>query len=55
MRVADYSDLRVFRLAFDSAMEILEFSRRWPPEGELHEVPSEYLVNPTGLDNLSRS
>jgi four helix bundle protein len=32
MRVADYKNLRVYKLAFDSAMEIFELSRRWPPE-----------------------
>ena len=32
MRVADYKDLRVYKLAFESAMEIFEFSRRFPSE-----------------------
>jgi four helix bundle protein len=32
MRAADYKDLRVYRLAFESAMEIFELSRRWPVE-----------------------
>src|SRR5437762_2180987 len=32
MRVADYKELRVYHLAFDSAMEIFELSRRWPSE-----------------------
>ena len=32
MKVADYKELRVYRLAFDSAMEIFELSRRWPSE-----------------------
>ena len=32
MKVADYKALRVYRLAFDSAMEIFELSRRWPSE-----------------------
>ena len=32
MKAADYKDLRVYKLAFDSAMEILELSRAWPPE-----------------------
>lgn len=32
MRVADYKELRVYRLAFDSAMEIFELSRHWPVE-----------------------
>jgi four helix bundle protein len=32
MRVADYKDLRVYKLAFESAMEIFELSRRWPAE-----------------------
>lgn len=32
MRVADYKDLRVYKLAFDSAMEIFELSRKWPSE-----------------------
>lgn len=31
MKVADYKELRVFKLAFDSAMEIFELSRSWPP------------------------
>jgi hypothetical protein len=32
MRVADYKDLRVYGLAFESAMEIFKLSRRWPSE-----------------------
>src|SRR5882672_2104080 len=32
MRVADYKELRVYRLAFESAMEIFELSRKWPSE-----------------------
>jgi len=32
MKVADYKELRVYKLAFDSAMEIFELSRRWPSE-----------------------
>ena len=32
MTVADYKELRVFKLAFDSAMEIFELSRSWPAE-----------------------
>jgi four helix bundle protein len=32
MKVADYKDLRVYRLAFESAMEIFELSRQWPSE-----------------------
>jgi four helix bundle protein len=32
MKVADYKDLRVYHLAFESAMEIFELSRRWPSE-----------------------
>lgn len=32
MRVADYKDLRVYKLAFESAMEIFELSRHWPAE-----------------------
>ncbi len=32
MRVADYKELRVYRLAFDSAMEIFELGRHWPAE-----------------------
>ena len=32
MRVADYKDLRVYKLAFESAMEIFELSRGWPSE-----------------------
>jgi hypothetical protein len=29
MKVLDYRDLRVYRLAFESAMEIFELSRKW--------------------------
>ena len=29
MRVADYKDLRVYKLAFDSAMEIFQLGRSW--------------------------
>ncbi len=32
MRVADYKELRVYRLAFESAMEIFQLSRKWPSE-----------------------
>lgn len=32
MRVADYKDLRVYRLAFETAMEIFELTRRFPSE-----------------------
>jgi len=32
MKVADYKELRVYRLAFESAMEIFELARSWPPE-----------------------
>ncbi len=32
MRVADYKDLRVYRLAFESAMEIFELGKRFPSE-----------------------
>ena len=32
MKVADYKELRVYKLAFDSAMEVFELSRRWPSE-----------------------
>lgn len=32
MGVADYKDLRVYRLAFESAMEILELSKSFPGE-----------------------
>src|SRR5213078_2208919 len=32
MRVADYKDLRVYRLAFESAMEIFELSKKFPSE-----------------------
>src|SRR2546422_1181674 len=32
MRVADYKELRVYKLAFESAMEIFGLSRRWPSE-----------------------
>jgi four helix bundle protein len=30
MKVADYKELRVYKLAFDSAMEVFELSRSWP-------------------------
>src|SRR5437667_2737866 len=32
MRVKDYKELRVYRLAYDSAMEIFRLSRSWPSE-----------------------
>ena len=32
MKVADYKDLRVYQLAFESAMEVFELSRMFPPE-----------------------
>ena len=32
MRVSDYKELRVYRLAFESAMKIFELSRKWPAE-----------------------
>ncbi len=32
MKVADYKELRVYGLAFESAMEIFELTRRWPSE-----------------------
>ena len=32
MKVADYKELRVYNLAFDSALEIFELSRSWPSE-----------------------
>ena len=32
MKVADYKELRVYKLAFDSAMEVFELSRSWPSE-----------------------
>jgi four helix bundle protein len=32
MKVADYKDLRVYKLAFESAMEIFELSKKFPPE-----------------------
>ena len=32
MRVADYKDLRVYTLAFESAMELFQLSRTWPSE-----------------------
>src|SRR5256885_17001477 len=32
MRVADYKELRVYRLAFESAMEIFELSKKFPSE-----------------------
>src|SRR5256885_13494113 len=32
MRVADYKELRVYKLAFESAMEIFDLSKRFPSE-----------------------
>jgi len=32
MKVADYKELRVYKLAFDSAMEIFKLGRKWPSE-----------------------
>jgi four helix bundle protein len=32
MRVADYKELRVYRLAFESAMEIFEITKHFPSE-----------------------
>ncbi len=32
MRVADYKQLRVYQLAYESAMEIFRLSRAWPSE-----------------------
>src|SRR5260370_40838303 len=32
MTVADYKELRVYKLAYDSAMEIFQLSRSWPSE-----------------------
>src|SRR5947207_11403169 len=32
MLAIDYKNLRVYKLAFESAMEIFELSRRWPSE-----------------------
>jgi four helix bundle protein len=32
MRVADYKDLRVYQLAFETAMEIFALSKRFPSE-----------------------
>ena len=32
MRVADYKELRVYLLAFESAMEVFRLSRTWPSE-----------------------
>jgi four helix bundle protein len=31
-QVQNYTDLRVYQLAFESAMEIFRLSRKWPPE-----------------------
>lgn len=28
----DYKELKVYQLAFESAMQIYELSRKWPPE-----------------------
>ncbi len=35
MKVVDYKGLRVYKLAFESAMEIFELSRQWPSEEKL--------------------
>jgi four helix bundle protein len=32
MKIADYRELRVYKLAFESAMEVFEASRSWPSE-----------------------
>ncbi len=32
MKVADYKELRVYKQAFESAMEIFELSRKWPSD-----------------------
>jgi len=32
MRVADYKQLRVYKLAFESAMQIFQLTRKWPSE-----------------------
>src|SRR6266496_1609716 len=32
MRVEDYKHLRVYKLGFESAMEIFQVSRKWPSE-----------------------
>jgi four helix bundle protein len=32
MRVRDYKELRVYKLAFESAMDIFELSKAWPSE-----------------------
>ena len=32
MRVADFKELRVYSLAFESAMQIFELTRKWPTE-----------------------
>src|SRR5690349_2947289 len=32
MRVADYKELRVYRLAFESAMQVFQLSKRFPSE-----------------------
>jgi four helix bundle protein len=32
MKVADYEELRVYKLAFESAMRIFELSKTWPSE-----------------------
>ena len=44
MRVADYKDLRVCRLACESAMEIFELSKKFPSE-ENGIVVMRYGVN----------
>jgi four helix bundle protein len=32
MGVADYKELRVYRLAFEAAMQVFEFSKSFPPD-----------------------
>jgi four helix bundle protein len=32
MKVADYKELRVYKLAFESAMQVFALSRQWPSE-----------------------
>jgi len=31
-RIKNYTDLKVYRLAFESAMRIFEYSKKWPAE-----------------------
>ena len=50
MRVVDYKELRVYRLAFESAMEIFELSKKFPSEEKFSLAPrSDTPHDPTRL------